>query len=250
MGIGKMGQHNRDFWLSWAFPFRILWPAYTPRTRDPDMPRTYWEAKNPYCRRSKLTKEQFEKVSYFYFLEVTVGMSRHACVDMLLAGEEENKLSRQSISLYFDAMGDFLWQHIVVASNPRYTDKSRLDGLLAYLYNTADTLDGPYDLVKMFLERVGLERKKNENEQAGNFWRNVMIEILKRRSAVMRGFADGQFYREVGRTVFICAVVEARGVELKSIEDFFTYPRIKTIARMAWTVLLDILERHPLDRLE
>lgn len=214
------------------------------------MPRSTWEAKNPYCRRSKLTKAQFEKVSYFYFLEVTVGMSRHACAEMLLAGEEGSKLSRQSISLYFEVIGDFLWENIVVASDPSYADKSRLDGLLAYLYNTADVLDKPYDLVEYFLTSVPLERKRNETKRAGNFWRNVMIENLKRRSAVMRGFPEGQFYREVGRVVFICAVVEARGVELKSVEDFFTYPRIKTIARMAWTVLLDILERHPLDRLE
>lgn len=209
------------------------------------MPRPYWEAKNPYCRRSKLTKEQFEKVSYFYFLEVTAGMSRHACADMLLAGEDGSKLSRQSISLYFDAIGDFLWEHVVVAADPRYKDKTRLDGLFAYLYGSADTLTEPYDVVEAFLRSAQIE-----NAAPKNFQRNVLILLLKRRSNVTRGVADDKFHREVARAVFVCAAIEARGMNLVSTEDFFTYPRMKEIARLSWTILLDTLERHPLDRVE
>lgn len=209
------------------------------------MPRPYWEAKNPYCRRSKLTKEQFEKVSYFYFLEVTAGMSRHACADMLLAGEEGSKLSRQSISLYFDAIGDFLWAHVVVAADPRYKDKTRLDGLFAYLYGSADTLTEPYDLVEAFLRSAQIE-----NSAPRYFQRNVLILLLKKRSNVTRGVADDQFYREVARAVFVCAAIEASGLQLTSDKDVYAYPRIKEIARLAWTILLDTLERHPLDRVE
>lgn len=214
------------------------------------MPRPYWEAKNPYCRRSKLTKEQFEKVSYFYFLEVTAGMSRHACADMLLAGEEGSKLSRQSISIYFDAIGDFLWEHVVVAADPRYKDKTRLDGLFAYLYGSADTLTEPYDFVETFLRSVPLERPKTSSGEPDEFLRNVLIQLLKQRSNVTRGFAGDQFHREVARAVFICAAIEARGMKLTHVKDFFTYPRIKEIARLAWTILLDTLERHPLDRVD
>lgn len=209
------------------------------------MPRTLWEAKNPYCRRSKLTKAQFEKVSYFYFLEVTNGWSRHACAELLLAGEEGSKLSRQSISLYFDAIGDFLWEHVVVAADPRYADKTRLDGLFAYLYGPADTLDDPYDLVEAFLRSAQIERSTPKD-----FQRNVLILLLKKRSAVTRGVADDQFHREVARAVFVCAAIEARGIELRATEDFFAYPRVKEIARLAWAILLDTLEHHPLDRVE
>lgn len=209
------------------------------------MPRPYWEAKNPYCRRSKLTKAQFEKVSYFYFLEATNGWSRHACAEFLMAGEEGSKLSRQSISLYFDAIGDFLWEHIVVAADPLYADKTRLEGLFAYLYDSADTLTEPYDLVETFLRSAQIENSTPED-----FHRNVLILLLKKRSDVTRGFADDQFHREVARAVFVCAAVEARGVKLTSIDGFFAYPRIKEIARLAWTILLDTLERHPLDRVE
>ena len=168
------------------------------------MPRPYWEAKNPYCRRSKLTKEQFEKVSYFYFLEVTAGMSRNACVDMLLAGEEGSKLSRQSISLYFDAIGDFLWEHVIVASDPRTADKARLDGLFAYLYGPAATLTDPYDFVETFLRSVPLERPETSTNKTVDFLRNVLIHLLKQRSNVTRGFAGDQFHREVARAVFVC----------------------------------------------
>lgn len=214
------------------------------------MPRTLWEAKNPYCRRSKLTKAQFEKVTYFYFLEITNGWSRHACAELLLAGEEGSKLSRQSISLYFDAIGDFLWEHVVAAADPHYRDKTRLDGLFAYIYGPADTLTEPYDLVEAFLRSVPLPETKAGSGKKDNFQRNLLIELLKRRSDVTRGFAGDQFHREVARAVFVCAAIEARGMKLKSIEDFFAYPRIKEIARLTWTVLLDTLERHPLDRVE
>lgn len=214
------------------------------------MPRTTWEAKNPYCRRSKLTKEQFETVSYFYFLEITAGMSRHACVEMLLAGEEGSKLSRQSISLYFDAIGDFLWEHVIVASDPRTADKTRLDGLFAYLYGPAATLTESYDFVETFLRSVPLERSASRPSAPDKFQRDVLIELLKKRSNVTRGLAGDQFHREVARAVFVCATIEARGLRLTSVKDFFTYPRVKEIARLAWTILLDTLERHPLDRVE
>lgn len=208
-------------------------------------------AKNPYCRRSKLSREQFEKIAYFYFLEITNGWSRHACMDMLKAGDEGAKLSRQSISLYFDAIGDFLWEHVVVASDPRFADKTRLDNLLAYLYaKKSRTLSNPYDLVEMFLRSVPIERIVPKDGKAKEFLKNVLIELLDRRSSVTRGFSDDQFHREVARAGFVCVALEARGVKLKSIEDFFAYPRIKEIARIAWTVLLDTLERHPLDRVE
>ena len=209
------------------------------------MPRTLWETKNPYCRRSKLTKAQFEKASYFYFLEVTAGMSRHACAEMLRAGEEGSKLSRQSISLYFDAIGDFLWEHVVVASDPRFADKALLDGLFAYLYGPATELTDSYDFVEAFLRSVPLERGKPDP-----FQRNVLIMLLKNRSEVTRGFSGDQFHREVARAVFVCAAIEARGMRLTRDKDFFTYPRTKEIARLAWTILLDTLERHPLDRVE
>lgn len=214
------------------------------------MPRPYWEAKNPYCRRSKLTKAQFEKVSYFYFLEITSGWSRHTCAELLLAGEEGSKLSRQSISLYFDAMGDFLWEHVVVAADPRYADKTRLDGLFAYIYGPADTLTEQYDLVEAFLRSVPLTETKAGSGKSDRFQRNVLIELLKRRSEVTRGLAGGQLHREVARAVFVCAAIEASGMKLKSIDDLFAYPRIKEIARLAWTILLDTLERHPLDRVD
>jgi hypothetical protein len=207
-------------------------------------------AKNPYCRRSKLSAEQFEKIAYFYFLEITGGWSRHACAEMLLAGDEGAKLSRQSISLYFDAIGDFLWEHVVVASEPRFEDKTRLDGLLAYLYDKKSrTLSDPYDLVETFLRSVPLDTQTNSGG-SDFFLRNVLILLLKRRSNVTRGVADDQFHREVARAVFVCAALEARGIKLISDKDFFTYPRIKEIARIAWTILLDTLERHPLDRVE
>jgi hypothetical protein len=207
-------------------------------------------AKNPYCRRSKLSGEQFEKIAYFYFLEITNGWSRHACMDMLKAGDEGAKLSRQSISLYFDAIGDFLWEHVVVASDPRFADKTRLDNLLAYLYAKKNrTFSDPYDLVETFLRSVPLDTQTNPGE-SDNFLRNVLVLLLKGRSNVTRGFADDQFHREVARAVFLCAALEARGVKLINDKDFFAYPRIKEIARIAWTILLDTLERHPLDRVE
>ncbi len=214
------------------------------------MPRPYWEAKNPYCRRSKLTKAQFEKVSYFYFLEVTAGMSRHACADMILAGEEGSKLSRQSISLYFDAIGDFLWEHVIVASDPRYADTTRLGGLFAYLYGPAATLTDPYDFVETFLRSVPLECLESRSSEPEKFQRNVLIQLLKQRSNVTRGFAGDQFHREVARAVFVCTAIEARGVKLKHVKDIGTNPRIKEIARLAWTILLDTLKRHPLDRVD
>jgi len=214
------------------------------------MPRPYWEAKNPYCRRSKLTKEQFEKVSYFYFLEVTVGMSRNACAEMLLAGEEGSKLSRQSISLYFDAIGDFLWEHVIVASDPRYADKTRLNGIFAYLYGSATEVMDSHDFVEAFLRSVPLERPAPTTGNPDAFQQKVLFLLLKKRSDVTRGFAGDQFHREVARAVFVCAAIEARGIRLTSVDDFFTFPRTKEIARLAWTILLDTLERHPLDRVE
>jgi hypothetical protein len=213
-------------------------------------------AKNPYCRRSKLSVEQFEKIAYFYFLEITGGWSRHACAEMLLAGDEGAKLSRQSISLYFDAIGDFLWEHVVVASDPRYADKARLNGLLAFIYKKADAVDDPYDLVATFLKTIPVEikhdqsRRQKDETDTQRLMRSHLFDLLRRRSEVTRGFADDQFYREVARAVFICAAVEAHGVKLTNDKDFFTYPRIKEIAWIAWTILLDTLERHPLDRVE
>lgn len=211
------------------------------------MPRPYWEAKNPYCRRSKLTKAQFEKVSYFYFLEVTSGWSRHACAELLLAGEQGSKLSRQSISLYFDAMGDFLWEHVVVAADPRYADKTRLDGLLSFVYGKPDQSADSHDLVGAYLRTVPLEREAKSTEP---LVRTLFFHILKRRSAITRGFADDQFHREVARTVFVCAAIEAHGVKIRRNDDVFTAPLMKKIGRLAWTILLDTLERHPLDRVE
>ncbi|MCB1839086.1 MAG: hypothetical protein KDI61_02335 [Alphaproteobacteria bacterium] len=208
------------------------------------MPRPLWIAKNPYCRRSKLSKEAFERIAYFYFLEITAGWSRSGCAQMLNAGAEGVIFSRQTISRHFDLIGDFLWEHMILATDPRYEDKRRLDGLLAVLYGKADDLAESLDLVEMFLKSVPLPVAAPKERRS--IYQHPVFDLLRRRSKVTRGFAPEGFHREVARAVFVCACVEARGIKIVSDKDFFSYPRIKEIARLSWTVLLTVLEENPL----
>ena len=210
------------------------------------MPRTLWEAKNPYCRRSKLTKEVFERVAYFYFLEITAGWSRRVCSEMLRVGEEGEKVSRQTMSTYFDAIGAFLWEEMVVPTDPRYVDESVLDDLLDCVHGKKERVSFIYDLVPAYLKTVPLEAKHKD----ADFHRTLLFHLLHRRAKATRGLKRDQFRLEVARAFFVCACAQARGMDTARNEGILEYRAAKETARLAWSVLLDILIQHPLDRVE
>ncbi len=208
------------------------------------MPRTLWESKNPYCRRSKLGKSAFERVAFFYFLEVTAGWSRSACAQMLRVGSDGVKLSRQSISSYFDAIGAFIMDSMILPADERYDAEGALDELHALVHGQRDETSERFDIVAATLKTVPLPVKY----EGLPVHRTLLFHLLQRRARATRGIPKDQFRLELARAAFVCVCVEAKGMDMSRDANFFEYRTAKAIARLAFTVLLDTLERHPLDR--
>ena len=208
------------------------------------MPRTVWESKNPYCRRSKLSKSAFERIAFFYCLEITAGWSRSASAQMLRVGSDGVRLSRQSISSYFDALGTFLFETVVLPAEPRYEDAGALDELHALVHGQKDKTAQSFDIVPAYLKTIPLKVKF----EGLPVHRTLLFHLLQRRAKATRGIPKEQFPLEVARAAFVCACVEAQGMDMSRDANFFEYRNAKAIARLAFSVLLDTLERHPLDR--
>lgn len=208
------------------------------------MPRTFWDSKNPYCRRSKLTKSAFERIAFFYCLEITAGWSRRACAEMLRVGPEGVKVSRQTISQYFDAIGAFLMEAMILPADPRYKNAEALDELHALVHGKGGSTSRSFDIVPAFLRSVPLPVKFADLP----VHRTLLFYLLERRAKATKGIPKAQFAMEFARAAFICACVEAKGMDMSRDANFFEYWTAKSIARLAWSVLLELLERHPLDR--
>jgi len=206
------------------------------------MPRKKWDQKNPYCRRSKLSKEAFEKLILFYFMEVTSGCSRSSCVQLLGAGQGGVKLSRQSMSKYFDRIGQYIWDNMILPTDPLYQDITVLDELLDFVYGKIDEVSEKHNIAYKYLDDLPVNAKDFDIPVQ----RTLMFHLLLKRSKALKGFPKNQFYLEFSRIFFICAVVEAKGMDMKSNDNFFEYLTVKGIDRLAYTVMIMILKQNPL----
>lgn len=187
------------------------------------MPRSYWDFKNPYCRRSKLSKDAFERVAYFYFLEITSGWSRRTCSDMLQVGMDNDKVSRQTISIYFDLIGQFIWDEMIIPTDPHYADKAVLEDLRDCVHGKRDSVPFLYNVVPDFLKAIPLD----PGPETTPFHKTLVFHLLYRRSKVTRGFTPEQFRMEVARAFFVCACAEAKGMDTMSNEGILQYRSAK-----------------------
>lgn len=110
------------------------------------------------------------------------------------------------------------------------------------IYGKTDKVSFRYDIVRRFLETIPLTVKETEIPVQ----RTLLFHLLLGRSKATMGFPRERFYLEFSRVFFVCAVLEAKGMDLSRNQNFFEYGTSKDISALTWNVLLDILEENPL----
>ncbi len=206
------------------------------------MPRKQWDQKNPYCRRSKLTKEAFEHVVLHYFIEVTSGRTRDVYVQQLKSGANGFSITRQTLSRYFDMIGQYIWDNMIVPTDPEYEDKHALDPLLDFVYGKIERLPRNYNLLYRYMDDFPVKAKHPDLPVQ----RTLMFHLLLQRSKTLRGFSKKQFYLEFSRIFFMCFVVEQKGLDMSRNDNFHEYFMTKKINQVAYTWMIRILREHPL----
>ena len=206
------------------------------------MPRTHWVPKNPYCRRSKLTKDSFEKLVHMYFMEVINNRTRSQCVEMLKWGADGFDITRQSMSKYFDKIGQLIWDNFIMPTDPLYKSDDVLDELLDFVYGKINKVSHRHNIAYKFLE----DSPRNIKDPNTPVQRTLMFHLLLERTKVIRGYPENQFYLEFSRAFFICSSLEASGINVKSNYEFYEYLKSKKANNVCTYILLQILEEFPL----
>ena len=106
------------------------------------MPRKEWISKNPYCKRSKLTKQEFETLSFYYFTEVNFGYTRRDCYILFCDTFSENKktLSHQAFGRYFEKISQYIWDNFIIEPHPLFLEEDVFDDLLEMLYGKSEKI--------------------------------------------------------------------------------------------------------------
>ena len=206
------------------------------------MPRNKWEAKNPYCKRSKLSKEAFEKLALFYFMELTSSCSRSDCVNLMKSGTDGADITRQTMSTYFDKIGQYIWDNMILPTDDLYQDETALDDLLDFIYGNLDEISSRHNIAYKYLDDLSVDVKDHDIP----LQRTLMFHLLLKRSKALKGFPRKQFHLEFSRIFFVCAVLDARGMAIKSNDNFHEYNAGKEIDHVAWNVLIKMLKANPL----
>jgi len=76
--------------------------------------------------------------------------------------------------------------------------------------------------------------------------RTLIFHLLLKRSRALKGFPKKQFHLEFSRIFLVCAVLEVKGMAIKSNDNFYEYNASKEIDNLAWNVLIQMLKAHPL----
>jgi len=151
-------------------------------------------------------------------------------------------ISRQTVSKYFNKISQFIWDVMIVGTDPLYENKDRLDELLQYMYGERDEIPSRYDVAYKFLQSTPA-KAKTPNIQVQ---RTLMYYLLEKRSKVLKGFPKGKFYLEFSRVFYVCTMVEALGVDVKNHESFFKKETKDKMDLKMGKCLLDIFEKAPL----
>ena len=206
------------------------------------VPRKQWDQKNPYCFRSKLTKEAFEHLAFTYFMEVTSGGNRSKYVHHLKSGANGFSITRQTLSKYFDMIGQYIWDNMIVPTHSKYKEKNVLDPLMDFVYGKIEHLPQEYNILYKYMDDMPA---KSEDPDLP-VQRTLMFHLLLQRSKTLRGFQKRQFYLEFSRIFFMCLVVEMKGMDMSRNDNFHEYFTKKSIDRLSYTVLIQILRKNPL----
>ena len=206
------------------------------------VPRKQWDQKNPYCWRSKLTTEAFEHLAFTYFMEVTSGGNRNKYVHQLKSGANGFSITRQTLSRYFDMISQYIWDNMILPTSPEYQDKNSLNPLLDFVYGNVDCVPKKYNVIYKYLDDLPVK----SNDPDLPVQRTLMFHLLLKRSKALRGFPKEQFYLEFSRIFFMCAVVEAKGMDMSRNDNFHDYFTKKEIHKVAYSALIKILRKNPL----
>ena len=247
------------------------------------MPRKKWIPKNKYCKRSKLDSSEFGALVSFYFHEALFGASRDvywhnfiitceyndalkrdgkidigddkSFLYVLMPGEhtevsshfkQEYKkegvgfLTKETISTYFNRISQYIWEKGIVNKHPAFKEEDVFDDLLDLIYEKTEKISSYKELYFNVLNKFPLYL--NENNITGS----LMFYLLSKRSKTIRGFKKETFYLEFSRVYFICAVIEANNIEIKSIYSTEETGKLHEILEDAKSVLLTNLEKTPM----
>lgn len=176
--------------------------------------------KNPYCKRSKLTKKQFENLVYYYFAEIIDQIPRDKIRYLFMmtdwSREEERTqrpFTRQAIGSNFDKISQYIWDTKIVNSNPLFQEEDVFDDLLDLIYEKKEEDDVSSKYLELYIGLGNLSYNPNKDI----FISSLMFHLLSSRSKAIKGFNDKKFYLEFSRIVFICLTIDALKIKLPSI---------------------------------
>ena len=181
-------------------------------------------------------------MAFTYFMEVTSGRTRDTYVQQLKSGANGFSITRQTLSRYFDMIGQYIWDNMIVPTDPEYEDKHALDPLLDFIYAKIDCLPEKYSIIYRYMDDLPVKPKHPDLPVQ----RTLMFHLLLQRSKTLRGFSKKQFYLEFSRIFFMCVVVEMKGLDMSRNDNFHEYFTKKQIDQLAYTVLIQVLRKNPL----
>ena len=192
--------------------------------------------KNPYCKRSKFTKKQFEDLLFYYFAEVIEEKSRDQIrylFTMTSWLKEEDKTkhppTRQAIGRNFDRISQYIWYNCIVDDYPLLKEKTVFDELLDLIYGKIDEASSPYK--EIYNDLGDIPTNPNEDKLTNS----LIFYLLSSRSKAIKGFNRDKFYLEFSRMFFICLVIHVNKIEIPSIYAAHALPYpIEKIRNAEW----------------
>lgn len=184
------------------------------------MPRKKRSLKNPYCKRSRLKKHEFEALVNTYFAEITGLQTRkdtqfgYALIAWTKGrGKGYKRLSLQAISYYFKKMGQCIWERFVLEWNPEFENLDVFNDLLSLIYEEKEAVSSHY---KEFYNSLN---KSPLFINAHKIKRSIVFYLLSSRSKVIKGFKKDSFYLEFSRIFFLCLTMSNEDIKFISIYD-------------------------------
>lgn len=226
------------------------------------MPRKSWPLKNQYCKRCKLTEEEFERLVENYFREATTGAKREYYIypdrrrtknyhEMLRKSWATGtnyretpigRITRQVSGRYYKKLGDYIWNNFVVKGCAGYENEGIFDDLISLIYG-GDYTDSfeECELYKCLQKGPFYINKKKP------LINSLLFYLLLNRTRMAKGIKKEHFYLEFSRIYFICAISKDTKVNLSSIYTATTFgdASIDLNLRCQYT-LLHILKSDPL----
>lgn len=216
------------------------------------MPRRERVQKNPYLKRSRLDKRQFEALVYYYFAEVLHSYSRDECrmrFTVTIGGAKGQRikiLTRQSIGRYFERISQYIWDICIADRFQPFLEKNAFDDLLGLIYGKKQKLSSHRKLYEAF-EFLDM------NGNADNITNTFFFFLLSERSKAIRGFKKDKFYLEFSRVFFICLAIYTSDFKFQSIysatELCFLTTEIENyseIAAISTAGLLNFMKERPM----